>query len=205
MDAVEALTHREGESYDDFIVRAAANDLARGVKLEDLFDNCDLSRLPHKTPDDFARLQKYKRAILTIRALHPSPRVVRQPPSGPAIREPLVFLCRLCGTTASEQSLLLAGPGRALLWSWTFMSAVERHLAIPSAAFDTIVSALATQDANALYRFNFEMAPFYCPDCDATYCGAHWIRWGEFDPEAPMFHDCIRGRCPEGHERMLED
>lgn len=43
--AVEAVTHRKGESRADFIARAAANPLARQVKLADVLDNADPKRL----------------------------------------------------------------------------------------------------------------------------------------------------------------
>jgi hypothetical protein len=45
--------------------------------------------------------------------------------------------------------------------------------------------------------------PFFCPVCDKCYCGTHWKRWDVFDDDG--WHDSIRGACPEGHERMLED
>lgn len=39
IDAVEALTCRKGENYEDYLVRVKANPLARAVKLNDLSDN----------------------------------------------------------------------------------------------------------------------------------------------------------------------
>lgn len=69
VDAVEALTKRQGESYEEFILRAAANAIARTVKPADLLDNCDLSRIPAPGPEDFERLKKYQEAIDLIRSL----------------------------------------------------------------------------------------------------------------------------------------
>jgi (p)ppGpp synthase/HD superfamily hydrolase len=43
--ALDCVTKREGESYEDFVERAAANPIARQVKLADLEDNMDLRRL----------------------------------------------------------------------------------------------------------------------------------------------------------------
>jgi (p)ppGpp synthase/HD superfamily hydrolase len=40
--AVECLTRRDGESYEDFVARIAPNRLARRVKLADIADNIDL-------------------------------------------------------------------------------------------------------------------------------------------------------------------
>ncbi|GHE51093.1 hypothetical protein GCM10019059_07880 [Camelimonas fluminis] len=39
VDAVDAMTRREGEDYFDFALRAASNELARPVKVADLRDN----------------------------------------------------------------------------------------------------------------------------------------------------------------------
>ena len=65
--AVDAVTMRTGESYDDFVQRAALNPIGRRVKLADLEDNSDLSRIAHPTKKDYARLAKYERAIQSIR------------------------------------------------------------------------------------------------------------------------------------------
>ena len=41
------------------------------------------------------------------------------------------------------------------------------------------------------------------PGLRRTYCGAHWGTEDVFEDD--YFHDRIRGTCPEGHARMLED
>ncbi len=63
--AVEALTKRpeEEDDYDAFIRRVAPNPLARQVKLADLRDNCDVSRIAQPSEKDWRRIEKYKRAI----------------------------------------------------------------------------------------------------------------------------------------------
>ena len=43
--AVDGLTRREDESYEAFIGRAAQDPLARRVKIEDVRDNMDLTRI----------------------------------------------------------------------------------------------------------------------------------------------------------------
>ena len=69
IDAVEALTKRDGEAYEEFVRRVAPNRLARRVKLADLRDNCDLSRIAQPTEKDFARVEKYGRAIKYLESL----------------------------------------------------------------------------------------------------------------------------------------
>ena len=59
LQAVECLTHRLGESYDEFITRVQTNAIARQVKLADLEDNMNIRRMAEITPKDLARLEKY--------------------------------------------------------------------------------------------------------------------------------------------------
>jgi hypothetical protein len=70
VEAVMALTKREVEGveepYKDFIERAAQNPIARLVKLADLEDSMDLSRIPQPTAKDYARLEKYQAAKRVI-------------------------------------------------------------------------------------------------------------------------------------------
>ena len=63
VEAVDAVTRRDGETYEDFVLRARLHPIGRRVKLADLADNSDLSRLPEVTPRDQARLEKYRRAM----------------------------------------------------------------------------------------------------------------------------------------------
>lgn len=71
IEALEALTRRPGEPYDAFVQRAAANPLARAVKLADIADNADLSRIAHPGPVDHARLEKYLQARRVLEAAGP--------------------------------------------------------------------------------------------------------------------------------------
>ncbi len=66
--AVDALSRRKGETYEDFITRAGANPIARRVKLADLEDNSDMKRIPNPTQKDWDRARKYARAITTLLA-----------------------------------------------------------------------------------------------------------------------------------------
>jgi (p)ppGpp synthase/HD superfamily hydrolase len=64
--AIDAVTKREGEGYFDFVRRAAADPIARSVKLADLRDNCDLARIASPTEADLRRIEKYRQAIALI-------------------------------------------------------------------------------------------------------------------------------------------
>lgn len=66
LDAVDALTRREAESYEAFVQRAKTNRIARRVKLADIEDNMDLRRLADLGERDVSRLRRYQaaRAVL---------------------------------------------------------------------------------------------------------------------------------------------
>jgi uncharacterized C2H2 Zn-finger protein len=57
--AVDLLTKREGESREDAALRAVTDPVARAVKLADVTDNMDLSRIPSPGKKDFKRLAEY--------------------------------------------------------------------------------------------------------------------------------------------------
>ena len=66
--AVQALTKLPGESRIEAAHRAAANPIARAVKLADVTDNMDLSRIADPSEKDFARLKEYEQVRLVLLA-----------------------------------------------------------------------------------------------------------------------------------------
>ena len=61
IDAVRAVTKMDGESRVEAALRAVQDPIARQVKLADVSDNMDLSRIPDPTEKDYSRLEEYKR------------------------------------------------------------------------------------------------------------------------------------------------
>ena len=61
--AVQTLTKKKGQSYQEYLEKVKSNNLARVVKLADLKHNSDLSRLKSVTNTDYDRVEKYKNAI----------------------------------------------------------------------------------------------------------------------------------------------
>ncbi len=66
--AVDHLTRRESESYEEFVRRAAAHPVARRVKIADLEDNMDVRRTGTVTEKDVERLTRYHRAWRSLTA-----------------------------------------------------------------------------------------------------------------------------------------
>jgi (p)ppGpp synthase/HD superfamily hydrolase len=69
IEALRSVTKRDGEDYEAFVLRAAANPIGRRVKLADLRDNCDLSRIAEPSEKDLRRIEKYRRAITLVNGL----------------------------------------------------------------------------------------------------------------------------------------
>jgi len=61
LEAVAALTKKQGESRLEAASRAAKNEIARTVKLADNAENMDLGRIANPTDKDYARLEEYKK------------------------------------------------------------------------------------------------------------------------------------------------
>ena len=57
-------------------------------------------------------------------------------------------------------------------------------------------------DPAELRRIDWELAPFYCPECERSYCYADWLTYVLFDEG---FYDCTMGTCPAGHRHMVAD
>ena len=66
--ALRLLTHGDGEDYAAYIERVATNPLARSVKLADLRDNLDVTRLEQVTERDAKRISKYLRSLRRLTA-----------------------------------------------------------------------------------------------------------------------------------------
>ncbi|MFX3631337.1 MAG: GTP pyrophosphokinase [Candidatus Pristimantibacillus sp.] len=66
--AIDSLTKRDCESYDEFIQRVKLNELGTTVKLLDIEDNKDLTRIPNPSQKDYERVAKYEKAILDLKS-----------------------------------------------------------------------------------------------------------------------------------------
>lgn len=64
--ALDLLTHKKEVPYDDYIKAIALNNDARLVKLADLKDNTDVTRLKGLSKKDFDRMEKYHRSYMYL-------------------------------------------------------------------------------------------------------------------------------------------
>lgn len=68
LTALDCLTRRDDETYEQFVDRAKQNTMARQVKLADIEDNMDVRRLTDITEKDFNRLQRYRQAWAVLKS-----------------------------------------------------------------------------------------------------------------------------------------
>lgn len=71
IEAIEVLTKPRYDNYDDYIKRVGFNPIAREVKIADLEDNMDITRLQYPLTDkDFLRLNKYLKSWKYLKSIH---------------------------------------------------------------------------------------------------------------------------------------
>ena len=62
VDAILSVSRNKDEDYFDFIQRCKVNPIGCRVKIVDLKDNMDITRLKELTEKDIERLKKYHKA-----------------------------------------------------------------------------------------------------------------------------------------------
>ncbi len=70
LEAVAALTKQEGERRIDAASRVAGNKIARSVKLADITENMDLSRIENPSEKDYERVKDYVDVMKILRDPH---------------------------------------------------------------------------------------------------------------------------------------
>lgn len=63
VESVALLTHADGVPYMEYVEAIKPHELARAVKIADLKDNMNLSRIAQPTAKDLARIEKYQKAL----------------------------------------------------------------------------------------------------------------------------------------------
>jgi hypothetical protein len=66
--AIDCLTHREGESDEQYMERVAGNDVARRVKIEDINENLANNLRSPGSPGNVERIERYRSALKRLGA-----------------------------------------------------------------------------------------------------------------------------------------
>lgn len=61
--SISILTKKDAMDYEEYLSYIRADRNAWHVKIADIKHNMDISRIPNPTEDDYARLEKYKKAL----------------------------------------------------------------------------------------------------------------------------------------------
>lgn len=64
---VDCLTKKTGEKYESFLDRVLSDERAIRVKIADIEDNMDLTRIPNASQKDFDRIKKYEQALTLLK------------------------------------------------------------------------------------------------------------------------------------------
>ena len=70
IEAVDILTHRKEDSYDEYINRISTNMLATEVKIEDLKHNMNLGRLKKVNDKDWERRRRYEKSLALLKEVY---------------------------------------------------------------------------------------------------------------------------------------
>jgi len=67
LDALDAISRRKGEAHHDYLRRVNTNDTARLVKIHDIIDNMNLTRIPDPSEADRDRVGRYAQDLAYLR------------------------------------------------------------------------------------------------------------------------------------------
>lgn len=65
-DALDSVSRREGETYQDFILRSKQNPIGRVVKVSDLGDNMNVDRIAALPEKDRGIIYRYEKALCEL-------------------------------------------------------------------------------------------------------------------------------------------
>ena len=69
IEAIDAITKRDGENYDDYIYRVSHNKIAKQVKIADMTHNSDITRFDNPSQKDIERCEKYKKKLKSLSSM----------------------------------------------------------------------------------------------------------------------------------------
>lgn len=72
VNAIDCLSRRKAEKYGNFISRLSINEIARKIKIEDIKDNLDLTRLNHIGEKELKRIEKYHHSLKLLEGVQDS-------------------------------------------------------------------------------------------------------------------------------------
>ena len=118
--------------------------------------------------------------------------------SGDRVEARCDFRCTKTGLIAGTVALRSPGPQwnsyRIELSGFSLTGNMQRSVESPS--LELLREALLCGDARALWQFDRELAPFFCPECSLCYSASAWH--AHYNSATS-----VDGVCPAGHRRRL--
>lgn len=197
IDAVDCLTKRENEAYDDFVKRAAFDPIARKVKILDIEDNLNTLRIPELTDKDLDRIRKYHSSYRYLEHIDEITKniTVGDFLEGSRFGQLCVRIFLIPKGVPFHSQILKSGLAVIHFIGWCSYSAQ-----VTADYYEPVREALLNSDAAALYNMNRYWAPYYCPECGVNYHERSWHTHYLNDS-----YSVLEGTCPRGHKRILED
>ena len=112
-----------------------------------------------------------------------------------------LFFCAVCSEPAGHYRLF-GTPNQGSYKTDILLGEVS-YGGFSVATYFNLGTSLLNGDAKSIHKLDQVYIPCYCPECDAIYCNDHWKIHVQYDDDG--WRDSIRGMCPKGHKRMLED
>lgn len=191
LEAVESVTRREDESYEDFITRAGLHPLGSKIKHADILDNMNLNRIESLTERDLKRVAKYHKSLGVLKELREIRRETVEVDyfrTGGNVRAAKVALVPR-GLTYPHALNAYGSAGTLII----HFDGVDSEAVMPE-DYLTLRKILKFKDSAMLYGFNPYWAPFFCPECQEAYPYEEW------DMEQDGY-----GSCPCGHRRKTQE
>jgi (p)ppGpp synthase/HD superfamily hydrolase len=63
LEAIDTITKRSNEDYEAYLKRVMSNPIALRVKIADMSDNMDISRIAQPKEKDYSRMKKYQATL----------------------------------------------------------------------------------------------------------------------------------------------
>lgn len=111
------------------------------------------------------------------------------------------FACAGCGVVAATLSVQDAGH-TVYDRPWYQLKFLGESTGIAPAGLVELLAGRDEVDPFDVGRLAGDLGAFCCAGCGLNFCAKCWATWIEFDEG---FYDCTRGRCPSGHEQLLDD
>ena len=189
LEAIDSVTRRDEEGYEEFIDRAGLHPIGADIKMADIQDNMDLSRISFIGDRDLKRLKKYHRAMARIKeleAIRSKPMEVRYYKEGGNVQVATVTL--VPRGLPYPSALNAYGSAGTIIVDFAGILGA----AVMPENFLDLRLILKTKDPRLLYSYFDLWAPFFCPECVACYTDEEW------DIGRNGF-----GICPQGHRRKI--